>query len=46
MFDIVMTIACAIAITSTWLFYSNSKIADRIRFKMFMEYVNGLKNFV
>ena len=46
MFDIFMTIACAIAITSTWLFYSNSKIADKIRFNMLMKYINGLKNFV
>lgn len=36
MFDILMTIACAVAIGSTWLFYSTSDLAQKIGFKIFM----------
>lgn len=43
MFDILMTIACIVAIGSAWLFYSKSKIAEKINYKMFLEYVNVLK---
>ena len=43
MFDICMTIACAVAIGGVWLTYSNSKVADNIRYNMFLDYVNILK---
>lgn len=43
MFDIVMTIACAAAIGGVWLTYSNSKVADNIRYNMFLNYVDILK---
>lgn len=43
MFDICMTIACAAAISSIWLTYSNSKVADNIRYNMFLNYANILK---
>lgn len=43
MFDIVMTIACVTAIGGTWLTYSNSKVADNIRYNMFLNYANILK---
>lgn len=43
MFDICMTIACAAAIGGVWLIYSNSKIADNIRYNMFLGYANILK---
>lgn len=43
MFDICMTIACVAAIGGTWLTYSNSKVADNIRYNMFLNYANILK---
>lgn len=43
MFDICMTIACAAAIGGVWLTYSNSKVADNIRYNMFLNYVDILK---
>lgn len=43
MFDICMTIACAVAIGGVWLTYSNSKVADNIRYNMFLNYANILK---
>lgn len=43
MFDIVMTIACVAAIGGTWLTYSNSKVADNIRYNIFLNYANILK---
>lgn len=43
MFNIVMTIACVAAIGGTWLTYSNSKVADNIRYNMFLNYANILK---
>ena len=43
MFDICMTIACAAAIGGVWLTYSNSKVADNIRYNIFLDYVNILK---
>ncbi len=43
MFDIVMTIACVAAIGGTWLTYSNSKVADNIRYNTFLNYANILK---
>lgn len=43
MFDICMTIACAVAIGGVWLTYSNSKVVDNIRYNMFLDYVNILK---
>ena len=43
MFDICMTIACAAAIGGIWLTYSNSKVADNIRYNMFLNYANILK---
>lgn len=43
MFDIVMTIACVAAIGGTWLTYSNSKVADNIRYNVFLNYANILK---
>ena len=43
MFDIVMTIACVAAIGGTWLTYSNSKVADNIRYNMFLNYADILK---
>lgn len=43
MFDIVMTIACVAAIGGTWLTYSNSKVADSIRYNIFLNYANILK---
>ena len=43
MFDICMTIACAAAIGGVWLTYSNSKVADNIRYNMFLNYANTLK---
>lgn len=43
MADILMTISCLVAIGGTWLFYSKSKIAENINYKMFLEYVNALK---
>lgn len=43
MFDICMTIACAAAIGGVWLTYSNSKVADSIRYNMFLNYVDILK---
>ncbi len=43
MFDVCMTIACAAAIGGVWLTYSNSKVADNIRYNMFLNYANILK---
>lgn len=43
MFDICMTIAGAVAIGGVWLTYSNSKVADNIRYNMFLDYANILK---
>lgn len=43
MFDICMTIACAVAIGGVWLTYSDSKVADNIRYNMFLDYANILK---
>lgn len=43
MVDILMTIACVAAIGGTWLTYSNSKVADNIRYSMFLNYANILK---
>lgn len=43
MFDICMTITCAVAIGGVWLTYSNSKVADNIRYNMFLNYANILK---
>lgn len=43
MFDICMTIACAAAIGGVWLTYSNSKVANNIRYNIFLDYVNILK---
>lgn len=43
MFDILMTIACAAAIGGAWLAYSNSKVADNIRYNIFLSYANILK---
>ena len=43
MFDICMTIAWAVAIGGVWLTYSNSKVADNIRYNMFLNYASILK---
>lgn len=43
--DILMTIACALAIGSAWLTYSNSIAAENIRYRMFKQYAHILKKF-
>lgn len=43
MIDFLMTIACIAAIGGTWLTYSDSKVAENIRFKLFVEYANIVK---
>ena len=43
MVDIFMTIACVAAIGGTWLTYSNSKVADSIRYNKFLNYANIFK---